>query len=113
VIRWANPASPTDTIPCLFLEEGVERDCFRAAYERSRNDRASFFNRALTARRDLRDGSIVSLRGDTLAHKHPDGRVTTQSAPEGAPRTRALIEVFGFSPDIVARLPSDEPPQAH
>jgi arylamine N-acetyltransferase len=110
VVRFlANAAAGDDLTPCLFLEEGVAPERFAVSYEESRGDadRWNIFNRVLVARRNLADGGALALRGTTLARKSPDGLVTTTVLANG--RRDVLVDQFGFAPEIVARLPEDEP----
>jgi arylamine N-acetyltransferase len=103
IIRWLRDNS--EWMPCMVLEEGVPPERFRTSYESTRGARVPF-NTSLIARRNLPDGGLLSLRGGTVTRVDPSGARTVASADD---RGRLLVEEFGYSREIVARLPPDEP----
>ena len=104
VIRWLWDNG--EWMPCMVLEEGVPPERFPTSYESTRPSRAPF-NTGLVARRNLADGGVLSVRGDEVTRVDPSGARTTASVDD---RVRLLIDEFGFSPAIVARLPADDAP---
>jgi len=102
IIRWVRHDG--ETMPCMILEEGVPPERFSTSYESTRPGRTPF-NTALIARRSLPDGGTLDVRGDTLTRVSPSG---VRAAGPLKERTRLLVEEFGYSSEIVARLPPDE-----
>lgn len=89
-------------VMCLLFEDDVPHARFLDRYEASR---VSGFSYGLTFRRNLPDG-VLSLNRMTRAFKDRQGTLTTE---EVADRTAILVHEGGLSPEIVARLPEDEP----
>lgn len=104
IIRWM--WQDGQTMPCMVLEEGVSPERFTVSYESTRPGRTPF-NTALLARRNLPDGGVLAVRGDVVTRVSRSG--VRRTAPVGD-RARVLVEEFGYSPEIVARLPADETP---
>ena len=104
IIRWM--WQNAETMPCLVLEEGVSPERFALSYEATRAARTPF-NTALLARRNLPDGGLLAIRGDTVTRVSPTGVRRVMPAED---RSRLLVEEFEYSPEIVARLPPDEAP---
>ena len=102
IIRWLWESG--ETMPCMVLEEGVPPERFAASYEETRPLRSPF-NTAFLARRNLSDGGLLSVRGETVTRIDPSGVRTTARVED---RARLLVEEFGYSPEIVSRLPPDE-----
>jgi N-hydroxyarylamine O-acetyltransferase len=91
-----------EEIGCLLLDDDVSAEHYAARYEASRE--MSPFNAALyTTRND--DHARVSLLADTRFERTAAG-ITAE--PTGDDRDRILVEEFGYSEEIVARLPADE-----
>ncbi len=112
IVRWSaappvQGAAGGATVPCMFLEEGVPAERFAASYEATRSDHGPF-NSMLVARRNLADGSVISIRGGTLNRLDASGMTTD---PVGSSREQLLVQDFGFSTEIVGRLPPYDPPQ--
>jgi hypothetical protein len=72
-------------------------------YEASRD--MSPFNTAVYANRNVDDARITVAIGQRF-ERRPQG---ITSAPLGGDRERVLVEEFGYSEAIVARLPADDP----
>ncbi len=104
IIRWMRHDG--ETMPCMILEESVPPERFTTSYESTRPGRTPF-NTALIARRSLPDGGTLDVRSDTLTRVSPSG---VRAAGPLEDRTRLLVEEFGYSREIVARLPPDDGP---
>ena len=75
-----------------------------AGYEASRTN--SRFNTRLFARKNVVGGVVCITRGARYV-RDADGLTRRELAPKEV--TQCLIEEFGYSEEIVARLPPDEP----
>lgn len=109
LVRWSStlPATGGEAgaeVPCLLLEDGVPPERFPAAYEATRSVPGPF-NSFLVAVRNLPDGGVLAVRGDTVYRRRPSGEITARRVVRE--RERVLLEEFGFSAAIVARLPAD------
>ena len=104
IIRWLWDTG--EMMPCMVLEEDVAPERFAASYEGTRPSRAPF-NTTLIARRNLPDGGLLSVRGGTMTRVDPSGLRHSALVED---RARVLVHEFGYSPEIVARLPPDEIP---
>lgn len=91
-----------EQIACWLFEDNVPHARFLERYEASRT---SGFSYGLTFRRSVPDG-VLSLNRRTRAFKDRSGTITTQ---EVADRAAFLVREGGLSPEVVARLPEDEP----
>ncbi len=98
----------------LHQPEGMDcrHDCFEAAaqeyvdfYEGTRG--WSPFNYQLTIRGN-RERAVIGASFGNAITLHDDGRVTVKPVDDEG-RRRRLIEDFGLSEEIVARLPADRP----
>ena len=101
-VWWTSAANGSD-IGCLLLDDDVTAEHYLARYEASRD--MSPFNISLHATRNT-DGARITLAGGQRFERRAGG---ITSAPLGDDRERVLIEEFGYSEAIVARLPADEP----
>ena len=79
---------------------------YLARYEWSRGE--SPFNTAAYATRNF-DGARVTVAFGRRFERRADGVTST---PLGNDRTGVLVDEFGYSESIVARLPGDDPPRA-
>jgi N-hydroxyarylamine O-acetyltransferase len=96
-----------EMLGCLLLDDNVTGEHYLARYEWSRGQ--SPFNTALYATRSFEDRRV------TLAYGHRFERRAegVSSSPlAGSERTRTLVEEFGYSEEIVAALPPDDPVEA-
>jgi N-hydroxyarylamine O-acetyltransferase len=88
----------------LLLDDDVTGEHYLARYEWTRG--WSPFNTAVYATRTDEDVRLTVAFGQRFERR--ESGVT--SAPVGDNRDRVLIEEFGYSEAIVARLPADDPP---
>jgi N-hydroxyarylamine O-acetyltransferase len=100
---WWTGGADGKEIGCLLLDDDVSAEHYFVRYEASRD--MSPFNTALYATHNNVD-TRVTLTFDTRFERRPEGITST---PLGDERDRVLIEEFGYSEEIVARLPADEP----
>jgi N-hydroxyarylamine O-acetyltransferase len=100
-IWWTGAVDGSD-IGCLLLDDDVTAEHFLVRYEASRD--MSPFNAFLYASRNTAD-TRVSIVGSTRFQRTAGG---ITSAPMGE-RDRVLVEEFGYSEEVVARLPPDDP----
>ena len=103
---WWTSAVNGEDIGCLLLDDDVSAEHYLARYEWSRG--WSPFNTAVYAARNTADARI-NIAGGYRFERRVDG---ITSAPLGDDRERVLIEEFGYSEELVARLPADDPPNA-
>jgi arylamine N-acetyltransferase len=101
---WWNLAQSDASIPCLILEDDVPLERYLERYEVARE--WSGFNRYLFARRNTHDG-VAALVRSRRYFKDSTGTIT--EFPLGSDRERFLIEEWGYSEEIVSRMPEDEP----
>jgi len=101
LVTWAAYARD-EQIGCWLFEDDVPQARLLERYEASRT---SGFSYGLTFRRNAADG-VLSLNRTTRAFKDRQGTLTMR---EVADRAAILMGEGGLSPEIVARLPDDEP----
>jgi hypothetical protein len=101
-VWWTHPFLP-ESLGCLLLDDDVTGEHYLARYEWSRQ--MSPFNLSLHATRNTTEARV------TLAFDHRFSRTVedTTSEPLGDDRARVLVEDFGYSEEIVAALPADDP----
>jgi N-hydroxyarylamine O-acetyltransferase len=103
---WWTSAANGEEIGCLLLDDDVTSEHYLARYEASRD--MSPFNTAVYANRNT-DGARMTVANGQRFERRAGG---ITSAPLGDDRGRVLVEEFGYSDAIVARLPADDPPAA-
>jgi hypothetical protein len=101
-VWWTHPFLP-EQLGCLLLDDDVTAEHYRARYEWSRTN--SPFNLGLHATRNTEDARVTCAFGHRF-HRTNQG-ITAHSL--GTDRERVLIEQFGYSEEIVAALPADDP----
>jgi N-hydroxyarylamine O-acetyltransferase len=101
-VWWTHPFLP-EMLGCLLLDDDVTAEHYLARYEWSRT--MSPFNLSLHTTRNTHD-SRVTIAFDHRFDRTTDG-VTTRVL--GDERDRVLIEELGYSEEIVAALPADDP----
>lgn len=101
-VWWTHPFLP-EMLGCLLLDDNVTGAHYLARYEWSRT--SSPFNLSLHATRNT-EGARLTCAFDQRFHRTIDG-VTSREL--GADRERVLIEDFGYSEEILAALPPDDP----
>jgi hypothetical protein len=91
---------------CYFevKERDVDLPAVLAGYEGSRVN--SRFNTRIFARKNIPGGAVCVTR-DARHVRTAAGLTHRDLTPEE--QAKVLIEEFGYSPEIVARLPADEP----
>jgi hypothetical protein len=96
---------PTREERCFFevKEHDVSVSRVLAGYEASRTN--SGFNTRLFARKNLADGVVSVTRGARYL-RDDRGLTWTELTPDEI--ARILVEEFGYSEEIVAKLPPDE-----
>jgi N-hydroxyarylamine O-acetyltransferase len=104
-VWWTHPFVD-EMIGCLLLDDDVTAEHYRTRYEASRD--LSPFNTAVYATRSDAD-TRVTVAFDTRWERRAEGVTSTELGPD---RERVLVEEFGYSEAIVARLPADDPPPA-
>jgi N-hydroxyarylamine O-acetyltransferase len=100
---WWTSAANGEEIGCLLLDDDTTSEHYLVRYEASRD--MSPFNTAVYANRNT-DEARVTIANGRRFERRPSG---ITSAPVGDDRDRVLIEEFGYSEEIVARLPADDP----
>jgi N-hydroxyarylamine O-acetyltransferase len=103
-IHWTNPIMD-GMLGCLLLDDDVTEEHYLARYEWSRG--TSPFNTAVYATRNE-----PGRRRSTIAFGKRHDRTATglSSQPlESDERTRVLVEEYGYSEEIIAALPPDDP----
>jgi arylamine N-acetyltransferase len=103
-VWWPHP-SCDEQIGCLLLDDDVTAEHYLDRYEWSRG--SSPFNAGLHATHN-HDGALVTIAFGHRIERRPDG--TTSRELDREARDRVLVEEFGYSESIVARLPDDDPP---
>jgi N-hydroxyarylamine O-acetyltransferase len=100
-IWWSGSGDGAD-IGCLLLDDDVTAEHFFARYEVSRD--MSPFNTSLHATRNA-PGMRVTVKGDKRYERTAAGITSTRMDD----RDQVLVEEFGYSEEIVAQLPPDDP----
>jgi N-hydroxyarylamine O-acetyltransferase len=103
---WWTSAANGEEIGCLLLDDDVSSEHYLARYEASRD--MSPFNTAVYANRNTEDARVTVGVGKRF-ERRPSG---ITSAPLGDDRNRVLVDEFGYSEEIVARLPADDPQES-
>ena len=101
-VWWTHPFLP-EMLGCLLLDDDVTAEHYLARYEWSRG--MSPFNLSLHATRNTHD-SRVTIVFEQRFDRTADGVAARQL---GDDRDRVLIDELGYSEEIVAALPPDEP----
>jgi len=99
---WWTSASDGSDIGCLLLDDDVTAAHYLARYEASRG--MSPFNTHVYATRNS-PGTRVTVIGDKRYERTATGIASAWIDD----RDRVLVDEFGFSEEIVARLPADDP----
>jgi N-hydroxyarylamine O-acetyltransferase len=102
-VWWTSPVNGEE-IGCLLIDDDVTAEHYLVRYEASRE--MSPFNTAVYTTRNTADARIAIAFGQRF-ERRADG---ITSVPLGDDRDRILIDDFGYSEAIVARLPPDDPP---
>jgi N-hydroxyarylamine O-acetyltransferase len=103
-VHWTTPLAD-NLLGCLLLDDDVTEDHYLARYEWSRG--TSPFNTAVYATRN-EPGRAVTLAFGKRYDRTADGLVSGPIEPYE--RVRTLVEEYGYSEEIVAVLPPDDPP---
>jgi N-hydroxyarylamine O-acetyltransferase len=101
-VWWTHPFLP-EMLGCLLLDDDVSAEHYLARYEWSRG--MSPFNLSLHATRNTDDARLTCAFGHRF-HRTVGGITTRELADD---RDRTLVEEFGYSEEIVAALPDDDP----
>ena len=99
---WWTGAIDGGDIGCLLLDDDVTAEHFLVRYEASRD--MSPFNTRVYATHNTADARVTI--GGTTRYERTAAGITSA---ELADRDRVLVEEFGFSEEIVAQLPPDDP----
>ncbi|HEX5096526.1 MAG TPA: arylamine N-acetyltransferase [Acidimicrobiia bacterium] len=102
---WWEPGPRGQEMSCLLLSADTTSEHYLARYEFSRG--WSPFNLWVHAVRNTERGRLTLTNG-TRYERRADGGDTR--ALDVGDRTKVLVEEFGYSEEIVARLPPDEAP---
>jgi hypothetical protein len=102
-VWWPHPFLD-EQIGCLLLDDDVTAEHYLDRYEWSRG--WSPFNAGLHATHND-NGARVTIAFGQRFERRPDA--TTSRELDRDDRDRVLIEEFGYSESIVARLPDDDP----
>ncbi len=102
-VWWTNPAFDME-MGCLLLDDDTSLDHYLTRYEVSRT--TSPFNTGAYATRNF-DGRTVTAAMGSRFERTAEG-VAQSDPPGGIPR--CLVEDLGYSEEIVAALPPDDPP---
>jgi N-hydroxyarylamine O-acetyltransferase len=103
-VWWDHPFLD-ESLGCLLLDDDVSEAHYLARYEASRE--MSPFNTVVYATRVTPEGKVTLAFGQRF-EKTTSG-TTTEPLDDDA-RTKVLVEEFGYSEEIVAALPPDDPP---
>jgi N-hydroxyarylamine O-acetyltransferase len=109
---WWRPPGMADDLGCLLLDDDVTVEHYFARYEASRN--LGRFNTQLYATRNQPDSVLTVLSGQRIVLDAAGSRSSAlgwsavDSSGRVSERTRVLIEEFGYSEEIVSRLPADD-----
>jgi N-hydroxyarylamine O-acetyltransferase len=103
---WWTGAGDAAEIGCLLLDDDVTAEHFLVRYEASRG--MSPFNTRVYATRNTADAR-VTIGGMTRYERTAAGITSAELVDRD--RDRVLVEEFGFSEEIVAQLPPDDPAQ--
>jgi N-hydroxyarylamine O-acetyltransferase len=101
-VWWTSPVNGEE-IGCLLLDDDATSEHYLARYEWSRG--WSPFNTSVYSTRDAGDARISVANGRRFERRASG----ITSAPLGDDRDRVLVEEFGYSEAVVARLPADDP----
>ena len=101
-VWWTHPFLD-EMLGCLLLDDNVTSEHYLARYEASRD--LSPFNTGVYATRSGPDRRVTVAFGHRF-ERTVDG---ITSEPLGDDRDRVLVEEFGYSEEIVAQLPPDDP----
>ncbi len=104
-VWWTNPAFDME-LGCLLLDDDTSLEHYLTRYEASRT--ASPFNTGAYATRNF-DGRTVTVAMGSRFERTADG-ATQGDLPGGL--AACLVEELGYSEEIVASLPPDDPPPA-
>jgi len=102
-VWWTHPFLE-EMLGCLLLDDDVTAEHYLVRYEASRD--LSPFNTGVYATKSGADTRVTIAFGQRW-ERRAEG---ITSAPVGDDRDRVLVEEFGYSEEIVARLPPDDPP---
>jgi N-hydroxyarylamine O-acetyltransferase len=100
---WWEPRGHGEEMSCLLLDENSTQAHYLARYEYSRA--WSPFNLWVHAVRNTDEGRVSVTNGSRFQRSAE----TIDKREMGADRERILIEEFGYSEEIVAALPPDDP----
>src|SRR5262249_50865700 len=103
-VWWPHPFLD-EKIGCLLLDDDVTEAHYLARYEASRE--MTPFNVSLHATRNASDDARVTLAFGQRFERRADGTTSVPLARDE--RDRVLVDEFGYSEEIVARLPEDDP----
>ncbi|WP_437315889.1 arylamine N-acetyltransferase [Sorangium sp. So ce385] len=98
------PGHSRDELECQLELEEIDHDFLLARYASTRQ--VSLFNKVLYARKNLPDGGIITIGRGKLIVTDPHNQVSVTPVLEE--RDALLIERFGFSEELVSRLPQDD-----
>jgi N-hydroxyarylamine O-acetyltransferase len=101
-VWWSHPFLD-EMLGCLLLDDDVTEAHYLDRYEWSRG--MSPFNAHVYATRNAEGARLTAAFGQRFERRAGG----TTSAPLGEDRTRILVEELGYSEEIVASLPADEP----
>jgi len=102
-VHWWGQAVP-EKLPCLLLDDDVTVEHCRARYEWSRT--MSPFNRSLHTT-TLRGDATLTVRGSERFRRDANG--TEAASLDDETRLRVLVDEFGYSEEVAAHVPPDEP----
>lgn len=102
-VWWTHPFLD-EMLGCLLLDDDVPAGHYAERYEWSREH--SPFNTVLNATRNIEGGRVTAAFGQRFERT----ATGVTSMPLGDDRAAILVEDFGFSAEIVASLPDDDPP---
>jgi N-hydroxyarylamine O-acetyltransferase len=100
-VWWTGSGDASD-IPCLLLDDDVSAEHFDVRYEASRG--MSPFNTRVYATRNT-PGARITIGGCKRYERTANGITVTEL--DDRERDRVLVEEFGYSEAIVAKLPVD------
>ncbi|HEY3832690.1 MAG TPA: hypothetical protein VGO03_10385 [Acidimicrobiia bacterium] len=100
-VFWVSSGT-TGELPCRLLDDNVTEEHCRARYEWSRE--FSPFNQTLYATRNTPEAVHTWAMGSLVTLDRDGAHITEVAAPD---RADTLQTVFGFSADVLARVPPD------